>query len=91
MKIVPTRDLTIYVDGIHPQIFEAWREVEMPERIAGVLLGDGRAQPAEAFKSVPEAPENKMEAPGEDKARIQETGPKKPTQTRARKRAQLKG
>ena len=51
---------TIYVDGVHPIDFRAGQEAELPERIAAVLLTEGRASlPDEAKAILAGAPENK--------------------------------
>ncbi len=56
---------TIYVDGIHPVNFLAGQEAELPERIAAVLLTEGRASlPAAAIANLIGAPENKMAGMG---------------------------
>jgi hypothetical protein len=65
MKIRMKVDYTVCRDGIHPESFKAKEEVDMPARIASVLLQDGRASlpkmegGAPANKMTPGAPENK--------------------------------
>lgn len=56
---------TIYVDGVHPIDFRAGQEAELPERIAAVLLTEGRASlPAAAKANLIGAPENKAAIEG---------------------------
>jgi len=60
---------TIYVDGVHPIDFRAGQEAELPERIAAVLLTEGRASlPAAAKANLIGAPENKTSIVGEERA-----------------------
>ena len=64
------------LDGIHPTSFAAGQEAEIPERIAAVLLEDGRASlPAKALAG---APENKMlDGPGANKGGFKRGGRRK--------------
>ncbi len=51
MRIKLSVDYTVSLDGIHQTSFAAGQEAEIPERIAAVLLEDGRAnlpEPAQA-------------------------------------------
>jgi hypothetical protein len=60
MRIKLNIDYTVALDGIHIRSFLAGTEIDFPERIAAVLLADGRASlPVEAKMEGP-APENKM-------------------------------
>jgi hypothetical protein len=60
MRIKLNSDYTACLDGIHPTAFAAGQEAEIPERIAAVLLEDGRASLPAAAKALEGAPENKM-------------------------------
>jgi len=61
MKIRFTGAERICIDGIHPVDFHAGQEAEIPDRIAAVLLAEGRAGLPEEAKALTGAPENKME------------------------------
>lgn len=61
MKVRLNVDYAVYVDGIHPAAFKAGDEVDLPERIASVLIGDKRAALAQEEKMESKPPENKME------------------------------
>lgn len=69
MKIRLNIDYTVALDGVTMSSFKAGEVVDFPARIAGVLVGDGRASvltapspaPAREEKAVASAPENKME------------------------------
>lgn len=78
MKIKLNIDYTVALDGIHPTSFAAGQEAEIPERIAAVLLEDGRAiLPAKA-KALDGAPENKMlDGPGANKGGFKRGGRRK--------------
>lgn len=60
MRIKLNIDYKVALDGIHVDSFPAGAEVDFPERIAAVLLADGRASLAGGAKMEPGAPENKM-------------------------------
>lgn len=69
MRVRFSGDERIYVDGIHPVDFQAGQEAEIPERIAAVLLTEGRASlPAAAKANLIGAPENKTSIVGEERA-----------------------
>lgn len=67
MKIRLNIDYSVALDGVTTSSFPAGAVVDFPARIAGVLVGDGRASvvpapaPAREEKAIPAAPENKME------------------------------
>lgn len=73
MKIRLNIDYSVALDGITTSSFNEGEVVDFPARIAGVLVGDGRASvltapspapspaPAREEKAVVAAPENKME------------------------------
>jgi hypothetical protein len=70
MRVKINIDYTVALDGIHPTAFAAGQEAEIPERIAAVLLKDGRASLPAAAKALEEAPQNKMlDGPGENKGK----------------------
>lgn len=50
MRIKLNIDYTVALDGIHPTSFAAGQEADIPERIAAVLLEDGRAGLPKAAK-----------------------------------------
>lgn len=60
MRIKLNIDYVVALDGIHVSSFPAGAEVDFPERIATVLLADGRASLSGETKMEPGAPENKM-------------------------------
>jgi len=60
MRIKLNQEWNGAVDGIHLAVYPAGAEVDFPERIAAVLLKDGRAGLPEEAKAIMGAPENKM-------------------------------
>jgi hypothetical protein len=60
MRIRLNIDYTVALDGIHVSSFPAGAEVDFPERIAVVLVADGRASLPVEGKMLDGAPENKM-------------------------------
>ncbi|MCJ7643287.1 MAG: hypothetical protein MUP28_02270 [Candidatus Aminicenantes bacterium] len=60
MRIKLNIDYTVALDGIRVSSFRAGAEVDVPERIAAVLLEDGRASLPDGAKALDGAPENKM-------------------------------
>jgi len=60
MRIKLNIDYTVALDGIHVDSFPAGAEVDFPDRIAVVLLADGRANYPGQAKMLDGSPENKM-------------------------------
>ena len=78
MRIKMNTDYTGALDGVHPTSFAAGQEAEIPERIATVLLEDGRASLPPAAKALAGAPENKMlDGPGANKSAFKRGGRRK--------------
>jgi len=70
MRIKLNIDYTVALDGIHISSFPAGTEVDFPERIATVLIADGRAYFPGQAKMEDAAPENKMlDGPGRNKGK----------------------
>ncbi len=68
MRVKINIDYTVALDGIHSTSFAAGQDAEIPERIAAVLLEDGRASLPAAAKALEGAPKNKMlDGPGANK------------------------
>ena len=78
MRIKLNIDYSVCLDGIHPTAFAAGQEAEVPERIAVVLLEDGRASLPAKAKALSGAPENKMlDGPGANKGGFKRGGRRK--------------
>jgi hypothetical protein len=84
MKVKLNIDYMVCRDGVHPESFKAKEEVDMPVRIASVLLEDGRAALVRETRMEPKPIENKMEPsapknkaekePAKDKAKVTTAG-----------------
>ena len=78
MRIKLNIDYTVALDGVRLNSFVAGAEVDFPERIAAVLLEDGRASLPVAAKALKGAPENKMlDGPGANKGAFKRGGRRK--------------